>query len=271
MARRKSAFEDLFESLCRCPWWVSIVVAGGGFLFFRYILPGISFESPITNGMMKGVSNIAPIICLVLLIPAPISLFNTLRKKKLFDKQIGIESVRSLSWREFEELSGEVFRRQGHQVTENHDAGPDGGVDLVLKKDGKTFLVQCKHWKSYKVDVKVVREMFGIMAAKNADGVYIITSGRFTQEARNFANGKPIKLMEGNELSSLIKEIQNEKVPTGPEKLQFEPAREYVSKLLCSKCGAEMVRRKATRGPHAGKEFWGCSKYPKCNHIEPMK
>ena len=71
--------------------------------------------------------------------------------------------------------------------------------DLVLKKDGNLFLVQCKQWRSYKVDVRVVREMYGVMTAKQANGVIIITSGLFTQEAKSFATDKPIDLVEGNQ------------------------------------------------------------------------
>ena len=37
-----------------------------------------------------------------------------------------------------------------------------------------------------------------------------------------------------------------------------------MEQILCPKCGAVMVRRKATRGPNAGNEFYGCSNYPKC-------
>lgn len=33
----------------------------------------------------------------------------------------------------------------------------------------------------------------------------------------------------------------------------------------CPKCGSEMVLRTAKQGEYKGKEFWGCSKYPKCN------
>lgn len=32
----------------------------------------------------------------------------------------------------------------------------------------------------------------------------------------------------------------------------------------CPKCGAEMVRRTAKSGKHAGQVFWGCSTFPKC-------
>jgi len=41
--------------------------------------------------------------------------------------------------------------------------------------------------------------------------------------------------------------------------------------LLCPKCGAKMVKRKATKGSYAGKEFWGCSNYPNCNGIVNIK
>ena len=35
---------------------------------------------------------------------------------------------------------------------------------------------------------------------------------------------------------------------------------------ICERCGAPMVKRKATKGAHAGEEFWGCSKFPKCRY-----
>ena len=41
--------------------------------------------------------------------------------------------------------------------------------------------------------------------------------------------------------------------------------------LLCPKCGAKMVKRKATKGSYAGKAFWGCSNYPNCNGIVNIK
>lgn len=36
---------------------------------------------------------------------------------------------------------------------------------------------------------------------------------------------------------------------------------------LCPKCGKKMVLKTARQGEHAGKTFWGCSSYPKCNGI----
>lgn len=38
--------------------------------------------------------------------------------------------------------------------------------------------------------------------------------------------------------------------------------------LKCPKCGANLVLRTATRGANAGKQFYGCSNYPKCRYIQ---
>ncbi|MCM2265770.1 MAG: DUF2726 domain-containing protein [Desulfuromonadales bacterium] len=36
---------------------------------------------------------------------------------------------------------------------------------------------------------------------------------------------------------------------------------------VCEKCSAEMVKRQAKNGIHAGKFFWACSTYPKCRNV----
>jgi len=37
--------------------------------------------------------------------------------------------------------------------------------------------------------------------------------------------------------------------------------------VLCPKCSAPMVLRKANKGPNAGKEFYGCPNYPQCKQV----
>lgn len=53
--------------------------------------------------------------------------------KRQFSALASIEEVRQLSWRQFESIIGEAFRRRGYTVMENAVDGPDGGVDLVLR------------------------------------------------------------------------------------------------------------------------------------------
>ena len=136
--------ESILELLVEYPWWVSVMASAGAFIGLRYVLPTIDFGNPLANSFAKGPSLIAPFAALALLIPAPIAALNSRRKRRLLDRQKGVDSIRALGWREFEQLVGEAYRRRGYKVIENTTAGPDDGVDLVLKKDGSLTLVQCK-------------------------------------------------------------------------------------------------------------------------------
>jgi restriction system protein len=257
--------ESLLGLLAEAPWWVSLIVAAGAFLVLRYILPGISGDDVSLKVIARAAPVAAPWISLLLLVPVPFSVYNSLKKRKLLDSQKGLDSIRSLSWREFEELVGEAYRRQGYKVRENAGEGPDGGVDLVLKKGGNTYLVQCKQWRSWKIGVKVVREMYGLMAARHASGVIIITSGMFTQEAKTFALGEPIDLVEGRQLAELVTSVQKT-----PANAQQPKSAEPWTALVCPKCGAEMVLKTARQGRHAGSQFWSCSKFPDCKGLLPL-
>jgi len=211
------------------------------------------------KGISKGLYELALFIAIVLLIPAPISFFNTWGKKRLLDSQRSLETIRKMNWRQFEELVGEAYRRQGYSVEENQGAGPDDGVDLVLRKSGDLVLIQCKHWKVSKVDVRIVRELYGVMAARSVPHGAVITSGMFTQEAKNFAAGKTIDLVDGYQLLELIGSVQK------------TPKLEKSGVKSCPRCGKELILRTARRGTGAGEQFWGCSGFPKCRYTEPLR
>ena len=122
------------------------------------------------------------LVAVVLLFPAAVSYIDRTRKKRLLDRQQNIESIRDLPWRQFEELVAEAFRRDGFTVIENAYAGADGGVDIRLGRGGESYLVQCKSWRKQSVGVATVREMFGVLEAESARGVFIVCSGTFTAE-----------------------------------------------------------------------------------------
>ncbi|ELA7276246.1 topoisomerase DNA-binding C4 zinc finger domain-containing protein, partial [Vibrio parahaemolyticus] len=41
-----------------------------------------------------------------------------------------------------------------------------------------------------------------------------------------------------------------------------------VSSNECPRCGSEMVLRETKRGENIGKQFWGCSTFPKCRAVK---
>ncbi|MDG0834797.1 restriction endonuclease, partial [Pelomonas saccharophila] len=123
--------------------------------------------------------------------------------------------LEGMSWREFEMLVGEGFRMQGYRVAETGGGGPDGGVDLVLTRPAKNgtekYLVQCKQWRAFKVGVEVVRELYGAMAARGAAGGFVVTSGRFTEDAVAFASGRNVTLVDGTSLQGLLRQARSER------------------------------------------------------------
>ena len=261
MARRNEGILDLLALL---PWWVSVLTAGIAYFALAHVAPAITTANPLLQGLLNAAPGLAPLFGIILLIPAPISAFNVWRKRRLLDEQEDIASIRSLSWKQFEELVAEAYRRQGFRVVENASGGADGGVDIRLFKNGETHLVQCKQWRSNKVGVNIVREMFGVMMAQKAASVIIVTSGHFTREAQEFAAGKPIQLVDGPQLADLIGLVRE--APPAP----VEIPRKADLARPCPRCGSDLVLRTAKKGPNAGSQFWGCSAFPKCRHTEPF-
>lgn len=256
--RNKGALDLILDILVTSPWWVSVIFSACVYVILKWILPTLHIENIILKNFVLPLNKMAAFVAVIFLIPAPISAFNAWRKRELLEKQKGIDSIRTLSWKEFEELIAEAFRRKGYSVIENMKAGPDEGIDITLRKKSELFLVQCKHWKTQKVGVTVVREMYGVMVSKHATGVIIVTSGFFTQEAQSFAKGKPIELIEGNQLTSFIKEVQSSNITS------IQTAKEPKIDLpnICPKCNNQLVVRSAHK--HTGDKFWGCSSFPKC-------
>lgn len=162
-------------------------------------------------------------------------------------------ALNDMSWQQFEALVGEAFRRKGYAVTETGGGGADGGVDLSMKKEGESFLVQCKQWKATKVGVTTVRELYGVMAANGTTGGFVVTSGVFTDEARAFAVGRNIELMDGKALHDLIRGVK------APETVQV-----IATTPTCPLCNSTMEKREARRGTSAGNQFWGCTRFPDC-------
>ena len=271
--RRKSGlFEDLFDIAATLRWWVGLLLALISFIGFHSvaqieIVPPsqpADFGDNISRQLFKTLSSILQYVFpAILCLGAAASFFSRLKRRKLFDRvQHEQTTLTQLSWKEFELLVGEAFRQRGYAVVETGD-GADGGIDLVLTKNGERILVQCKHWKSAKVTVMVVRELLGVMASQGAKGGFVVTSGSFTREAESFAQSNGIALVGADELNKMIQAAKSS-IQTH-QHLQPENRKpEQKITPSCPACKATMIKRTATRGDNPGSKFWGCSRFPKC-------
>lgn len=219
MARRSES--SPIEILTKAPWWISAILAVTSYLGLKFLVPSMLQNSAglLSQGLAKAAPSFAPIVSLVFVFTAVMSVIvgvikkkkeeqNSGRKRELFERQKSLPDISALKWREFEEFIGEAYKRQGYQVEERGGNEPDGGIDLILRKKGEMVLVQCKHWEAEQVGVKIVRELYGVVAAEGATKGIIVTTGYFTRDAEIFAHGKPLLLIRGNELSRLIEEGQ---------------------------------------------------------------
>uniref|UniRef100_UPI003296EAAD restriction endonuclease n=1 Tax=Salmonella enterica TaxID=28901 RepID=UPI003296EAAD len=57
----------------------------------------------------------------------------------------------ALSWPELETLVSDVYTSQGYSI-EKAARGRDGGIDIVLRRGGERFFVQCRHWQPRPLD-----------------------------------------------------------------------------------------------------------------------
>ena len=254
MGRRK---RSILDDLMVAPWWVSPMVAAAAFIGLKYVVPAIIPDHPLFLAMKTAGPAVAPYLATLFLAPMPFAYLNGHRKRKLVDTHRRLNDIRGLSWRQFEEYIAEIYRRRGYTVRENLSGGPDGGIDIHLERDGKPHLVQCKHWKSKKVGVSVVRELYGVMVSEGALSASVVTTGMFTEEACQFAADKAIDLIDGNQLEGLM---------GAATRRHAQPIQAESTTIDCPRCGSLLVRRKARRGKQAGQAFWGCSSFPQCRY-----
>lgn len=273
MARKskQSVFEDMIGIAAMLPWWVGVLLSVIAYFILHHyatveVAPAASVAQLGANAgsqLGKVLASFAQyLLPLAFIIGAGISAFGQKKRSRLIaDVQEGSNAsvLNGMSWQEFEMLVGEAFRRGGYSVTEAGGGGADGGIDLVLHKNGAKSLVQCKQWKARNVGVSVVRELNGVMAATGAAQGFVVTSGVFSPDAKDFAARCNIELIDGVELKQIINRVQ----PVGVQEKKILS----MTGQLCPKCGSSMVMRTAKQGANAGKPFWGCSSYPQCRGI----
>ncbi|MCC3256065.1 restriction endonuclease [Xanthomonas campestris] len=269
MGRRKKQVG--FEALAALPWPVGFVAGIAAYLVVRY---GIGWWFSHQGGMLsqgfaqQSSGMFAPLAWTLLgvcWLAALFSYLGTRSRRRFLETRTSLESLAAGGWRQFEQLVGEAFRRQGYSVEETGLGGADGGIDLMLRKDGRRTLVQCKQWKRQQVGVSVVRKMFGLLAHHQAHAVKIACIGSYTKDARRFAEGKPIELIGGEQLLAMIKATQQQTavqpIPARIEPIFASNISTGPSALNCPRCGSALVQRKNRR---TSENFLGCSQFPRC-------
>jgi restriction system protein len=115
-----------------------------------------------------------------------------------------VATVSLLNSKQFEMAVGDGFRLRGYDV-ERYTGPSDDGVDLTLTRGKERRLVRCEQWRAQPIGLMVMHKLESAIAREGMHGGYVVTSGRFTREAREFARERNIELVDEKNIDELIK------------------------------------------------------------------
>jgi restriction system protein len=102
----------------------------------------------------------------------------------------------------FEQLIADLAEAMGYSA-ERTTRSRDGGVDVYVRSNGPmmagTIVISAKRY-TRTVDVHYVRELLGVVNHEGAMGGILITTSGFGPSAYQWAQGKPLQLVDGQQL-----------------------------------------------------------------------
>jgi restriction system protein len=121
-------------------------------------------------------------------------------------------NLAAMPWEDFEhlvrQLFAKVFSSPGAEVHVTQ-ASRDGGVDAIaLDPDpikGGKIVIQAKRYTGT-VTVSAVRDLYGTVVNEGANRGILVTTSDYGPDAYRFAQGKPLTLLNGGNLLSLLSE-----------------------------------------------------------------
>lgn len=176
--------------------WLAIYAGMG----WRFWVRGIHLSNGFDAGLL-----LASILLGVLVITGWGAAWNAWRRDQLPGRwpALSLAQVRELTPSQFEAyVAYRLFERRGYAVNNVRDV-KDGGVDiLVTDRLGQQAIVQCKRYRGT-VGAPIVRDLYGTMIHSGVGYAYLVTNSTFSDEARAWATGKPIELIDGRGLVEL--------------------------------------------------------------------
>ena len=185
--------KSLFAVLLRSSWWLSFAIALALALATRLIAPEEYFIPALS-------------ICLPFLVIGVMAAWKQLRVPSAGRVAATVEAVAAMSWRDFSEVMEKAFERDGYEVTRI-----SGAADFSLVKAGRTMLVSCKRWKAANHGLEPLRELNHLRESQGGNEAFYVALGGVSENARRFAQNNRIRLIQGVELTSMLRLSKGQK------------------------------------------------------------
>jgi Restriction endonuclease/Polymer-forming cytoskeletal len=153
--------------------------------------------------------------------------------------------LRQLDWKRMQELVALLLHRAGFQA-EISWIRPDAGVVLTVTNPNKggrlDALVQCPPWAMPNVDSAALKELYNSVLQEGASRGIFITTGEFSEEARQFAKMRPLELIDGVSMLRTIERMPAEEQAYHLRMLTVGP----YTIPTCPACGQKLELRDET-------------------------
>ncbi|MCA9919061.1 MAG: restriction endonuclease [Anaerolineales bacterium] len=118
-----------------------------------------------------------------------------------------LDQLYNLQPAEFEQYVARLFRQKKYKVMVRGRSG-DLGVDLVVTRTGgKRAIVQCKRYRNT-IGPDIVRELYGTLIHEGVSHAFLVTTADISDSAREWAQGKPMTLIDGLTLVDIARALQ---------------------------------------------------------------
>ncbi len=134
---------------------------------------------------------------------------SVIKNKLIANEKSKLNYLLKLSPYDFEKEVAKMFQMDGFEAKVTSKSN-DGGKDIILNKNGKVYLVECKRYKKEnKVGREALQKFFAAVYELNAEGGYFITTSDFTTSAIAYpkAIDNKIKLINGEKLVDAMKRL----------------------------------------------------------------
>lgn len=173
----------------------------------------INFSAVDPKECFRGLKGISARSLSTLTPVKPIKVLNKEDSRFIDAESVAVDestNLAAMDWEDFEQLVRELFEKEfvanGGECKVTR-ASRDGGIDAVAFdpdpiRGGKT-VIQAKRYTNT-VDVDAVRALYGAIMNEGASRGILVTTSGFGGDSYEFAKGKPITLLDGQNLLYLL-------------------------------------------------------------------
>lgn len=138
----------------------------------------------------------------------------------------------------FEYWCRDLFAKLGYSNLSVTSGSGDYGVDIIGYNNNERIAIQCKRYND-KVGNKAIQEVFSGAHYYNCNRAIVITNNYFTPQAIDTARNHGVRLIDRNELTSILNNINIEEAKRQPE-IQAR-AKKYKTQMTITKSAFAVV------------------------------